>query len=325
LADCEWEYTPEAVRYTLGIQQPLRGWKEVERAAPGYSKTNAGKTDQSRYYYRQKEKQKEEAKKELQQAYGDISRFFIRPPPPSPAPAPPPSPDKPVVVDFETAFFKADSFANEVQQLDIWLKAHGKEVTGAWLKRVQGVRDLLLFQGSFLYRETAEEERKARWEEYSRTIAVRLGKGWKFARYLRRWEKDWFNSRTPPPCPAIGRHVKRQSLFNDEGVILAVREYLNTALWNADPAGLCAAVRTYLASKKAYSIMHIDAVLNNKDTHRSGICTKTAQRWLTKLGWIFGRNKKGYCDGHEREDVVEYRQKVFCPKMVVRHLDAMLV
>jgi len=42
------------------------------------------------------------------------------------------------------------------------------------------------------------------------------------------------------------------------------------------------------------------SVLNNKDTHRSGICTKTAQRWLTKLGWIYGRNKKGYCDGHEK-------------------------
>jgi len=50
----------------LGIQQPLRGWKEVERAAPGYSKTNTEKTDQSLYYYRQKEKQKEEAKEDLQ-------------------------------------------------------------------------------------------------------------------------------------------------------------------------------------------------------------------------------------------------------------------
>ena len=45
----------------------------------GYSKTNAGKTDQSRYYYRQKGSQKEEAKGELQRTYGDISRFS--PPP----------------------------------------------------------------------------------------------------------------------------------------------------------------------------------------------------------------------------------------------------
>jgi hypothetical protein len=72
--DSEWEFYPEAgISYAVGIKQPARGWKEVERTLPGYSKTNAGKTDQSRYYYRQKEKQKEEAKKELQQSYGDIS------------------------------------------------------------------------------------------------------------------------------------------------------------------------------------------------------------------------------------------------------------
>lgn len=101
-------------------------------------------------------------------------------------------------------------------------------------------------------------------------------------------------------------------------MVLAVREYLNTALWQADPQGICAAVQVYLRSKRAYSIMHLDAVLNNKDSQRTGISTRTAQRWLTRLGWVYGRNKKGYCDGHERQDVVDYRQNVFCPKMVVR-------
>jgi len=174
-SESEREHEKEAVRHTPGIQQPLKGWKEVERTASGYSKTNAGKTKQSRYYYEQKEKQKEEAKKELQQVYGDISRFFIRPPPAATSVSPL-SLVIPTVVNFEQAFFRADSFAIEVQQLDIWLKAHGKEVTGAWLKRVQGVRDLLLFQGSFVYQVTVEEKRKAKWEEYSRMVAIRLEK-----------------------------------------------------------------------------------------------------------------------------------------------------
>jgi len=39
---------------------------------------------------------------------------------------------------------------------------------------------------------------------------------------------------------------------------------------------------------------------------------------LDQLGWIYGRNKKGYVDGHEREDFVQYRQEVFCPRMKVR-------
>ena len=44
---------------------------------------------------------------------------------------------------------------------------------------------------------------------------------------------------------------------------------------------------------------------------------RTANRWLLRLGWVYGRNKKGYCDGHEWPDVVEYREKVFCPRMKV--------
>ncbi|KAA8893849.1 hypothetical protein FN846DRAFT_787332, partial [Sphaerosporella brunnea] len=62
--------------------------------------------------------------------------------------------------------------------------------------------------------------------------------------------------------------------------------------------------------------MKIEVILNTKD-NKGGICDRTARRWFVKLGWIYGRNKKGYCDGHERKDVVEYRDKVFCPRMKV--------
>ena len=40
------------------------------------------------------------------------------------------------------------------------------------------------------------------------------------------------------------------------------------------------------------------------------ISVRTAQRWLAKYGWIYARNKKGYTDGHEREDVGQYRDQV---------------
>ncbi|KIJ31512.1 hypothetical protein M422DRAFT_185762 [Sphaerobolus stellatus SS14] len=40
----------------------------------------------------------------------------------------------------------------------------------------------------------------------------------------------------------------------------------------------------------------------------------TVQRWLKFMEYRYGPGKKGmYIDGHEREDVVEYRQKVFLP------------
>lgn len=46
------------------------------------------------------------------------------------------------------------------------------------------------------------------------------------------------------------------------------------------------------------------------------LCERTARRWLLKLGWRLTTLKKGvYMDGHEREDVVKYRNEVFLPAM----------
>ena len=115
--------------------------------------------------------------------------------------------------------------------------------------------------------------------------------------------------------------MKRKSLYFEEGILLAVREYLNVARWHASPKGICEAVAKHLQeANAAVDIMRIDAVLHNSRTGRQGISDRTARRWLTGLGWIFGRNKKGFCDGHERPDVIDYREKVFCPRMKVSYI-----
>ena len=91
-------------------------------------------------------------------------------------------------------------------------------------------------------------------------------------------------------------------------------------MWHATPRGVCDAVSKHLESQNtAVDIMRVDAVLQRPmfESGRRGISERTANRWFVKMGWIWGRNKKGYCDGHEREDVVEYREKVFCPRMKV--------
>jgi hypothetical protein len=47
-----------------------------------------------------------------------------------------------------------------------------------------------------------------------------------------------------------------------------------------------------------------------------GISLQTARRWLHKEGFRYTVHKKAlYFDGHEREDVTEYRQNVFLPAM----------
>jgi len=52
------------------------GWAKAERQLKGYSKTNAGKTTQSRWYYSQKKKNQEKETAKLGGTYG--SRFFGR-------------------------------------------------------------------------------------------------------------------------------------------------------------------------------------------------------------------------------------------------------
>lgn len=45
------------------------------------------------------------------------------------------------------------------------------------------------------------------------------------------------------------------------------------------------------------------------------IRARTARNWLAKLGFNYAEVKKGvYIDGHEREDVVQYRNAIFLPK-----------
>lgn len=47
-----------------------------------------------------------------------------------------------------------------------------------------------------------------------------------------------------------------------------------------------------------------------------GVSISTARRWLHREGFKFMRHKKSlYFDGHNRPDVVAYRNEVFLPAM----------
>ena len=118
----------------LSLVQPDKGWEVAEKSLPVNSKTAAGKVSQSKDYYRERGKRRGKEKEGLQRTYGDISRFFIRPPSPTPTPAqesivpstPPPVSPR-LELDSEGAFFIAESFANEVKELELWLKGQ-KEI-----------------------------------------------------------------------------------------------------------------------------------------------------------------------------------------------------
>ena len=96
-------------------------------------------------------------------------------------------------------------------------------------------------------------------------------------------------------------------------MLLAVREYLNANSWKSTPQGIVNTVAEVLQSSSGPQKIRLEEALNNPE--KSSISERTARKWLAKLGWIYSRDKKGYIDGHEREDVVDYRNNIFIPKM----------
>ena len=95
-----------------------------------------------------------------------------------------------------------------------------------------------------------------------------------------------------------------RSLFNDERVQRASRAYLT---------GLCIGDVT----PKVFRCALNERILPSLDYMLEvGLSECTARRWLYKLGWRQTRLKKGvYMDGHERDDVREYRDSSFLPLM----------
>jgi len=348
------ELTDEEDKYPIG--QPKIGWESAEKALHGYSKTQVSR--QSKSYHKNKDniRRRREERKALDAGipltqrpkpiWGKISAFFgpSNQPSDSGSPAPMESSQHPQSLDtpelsppdsgesleqslvrpyvppnFDDAFLNCQFFHKEARDLEVWLKNQKGKVTGDWLLRVECLMDLLQMQ----HRTTTTDESAKRkdWVQYSEALARRVKRSPRWAAILRNWERDWFETRSPPPCPRRGKHVKRKSLFFDEGIVLAVREYLNTARWHVSPKGICEVVAKQLQNvNAAVDIMRIDAVLHNSQTGRQSISERTACRWLTRLGWVFGRNKKGFCDGHERPDVIDYRENVFCPRMQVSYV-----
>ncbi|KAJ3524344.1 hypothetical protein NMY22_g11041 [Coprinellus aureogranulatus] len=84
------------------------------------------------------------------------------------------------------------------------------------------------------------------------------------------------------------------------------------------------ACRTWLTAQKVGSVTPDrfrnglnDSILPGLNVSlKKPLCTKTALRWLIKLGWAPVPRRKGvYMDGHERADVIAYRTSDYLPKI----------
>jgi len=63
--------------------------------------------------------------------------------------------------------------------------------------------------------------------------------------------------------------------------------------------------------------LNADILPNLNIVLKKPLCVRTARRWLIKLGYQLVSLRKGvYMDGHERPDVVAYRNNEFLPAML---------
>ena len=93
------------------------------------------------------------------------------------------------------------------------------------------------------------------------------------------------------------------SIFNDERLQSAALDWLSKL-----PTGE--------VSPKRFCEALTKEILPSLGIGKDALSEWTARRWLVKLGWRRTRLKKGvYMDGHERDDVVKYRNEKFLPLM----------
>ncbi|PKY34514.1 hypothetical protein RhiirB3_454306 [Rhizophagus irregularis] len=132
---------------------------------------------------------------------------------------------------------------------------------------------------------------------------VVYNKGTYKAKQIRIWAKCWIEYGTLPKS-LQGCHQKIKSIIDDEDVIERSLLFVRKKEGKITPKEYQTYVKEVLFSRLGM------------EESKKLISIKTSCIWLKKLGLIPQSRKKGiYFDGHEREDVVEYR-KEFLDKML---------
>ncbi|KAL5504652.1 hypothetical protein ACEPAH_7315 [Sanghuangporus vaninii] len=151
---------------------------------------------------------------------------------------------------------------------------------------------------AFLRLYVADEE--LTWVEASLLAASTVaGRGEHLARLLRMWSRRHLQDHTYLPVNLYG-HWKKSIIADEDfrGEIQAYLQGLGKEFLSAQD------VRNYL------NLPEIMIHLNRKKE----ISLRTATKWMNVMGFRYRRTPSGmYVDGHEREDVVKYRQEHFLP------------
>jgi hypothetical protein len=95
-------------------------------------------------------------------------------------------------------------------------------------------------------------------------------------------------------------------MLEDEGTLMAFEEYMTGEGKLATGPGLANAITDYWRSEG----------ITNEDGSDKELADRTATEWMNRRGYKWTDLKKGvYKDGHERPDVLAYRNDVFLPRL----------
>ncbi|KAF7347061.1 hypothetical protein MVEN_01459900 [Mycena venus] len=139
-----------------------------------------------------------------------------------------------------------------------------------------------------------------KWNSASLAAAHAAQKGPWTARRLRQWTRAFLKDPKDVPTSPYGSWNKERSVLEDADVANEIALHLQS-------------LGKYV---KALDIVHyIDQPEVKKRLGlKKGIHLATAQHWMKRMGYRWTKNPSGqYVDGHERADVVYYRQKEFIP------------
>jgi hypothetical protein len=129
-----------------------------------------------------------------------------------------------------------------------------------------------------------------------------------------------------------GRHANVYTLLSNPLIAAELRAYVHSKKWAMDPAKLAKFTKNELLPDVAAKyLQHITREEMPKGLKKYmevelfprihlkvgwGVSLSTAHRWLHLEGFRYTSHKKGlYFDGHDRPDVVAYRQNQFLPAM----------
>jgi hypothetical protein len=137
------------------------------------------------------------------------------------------------------------------------------------------------------------------WREASLVVSKTQGQGSNHARNIRTWIHQ-FLSRGVFPLHRFGQ--ARSSILHDEDFAQAIQLHLQSIAKDG-----------YIQAQDIVDFIETPEMqqkLEESGARKKKISLRTAQRWLHQMGWRYGKTKKGmYVDGHEREDIVKYRDE----------------